>query len=59
MAVGIVLTAMVGSFAGLTIPTTMGFLRDSTGSFAVPTFFLCGVLMFGAVFSLLARRMAR
>jgi MFS transporter, ACS family, tartrate transporter len=59
LAVAIVATAMVGSFAGLIVPTAMGLLRDATGGFAAPTFLLCAVLLAGAGFALVARRMAR
>ncbi|MGZ8335768.1 MAG: MFS transporter [Allosphingosinicella sp.] len=59
LAVAIVATAMVGSFAGLTIPTTMGVLRDATGGFAAPTFLLSFVLLCGAGFALAARQMAK
>ena len=55
LAIGIVVINMVGSFAGLLIPTWMGQLRDQTGSFLPPTVLLVSVLAVGATLCFIAR----
>ena len=60
MAMGIVMINMLGSFAGLVIPSAMGWLRDMSGSFLPPTMLLAGIAVINAALCLIARRqMAR
>jgi MFS transporter, ACS family, tartrate transporter len=60
MAMGIVMINMLGSFAGLVIPSTMGWLRDVSGSYLPPTMLLAGIAVLNAALCLIARRqMAR
>jgi MFS transporter, ACS family, tartrate transporter len=60
MAMGIVMINMLGSFAGLVIPSTMGWLRDVSGSYLPPTLLLTGIAVINASLCLAARRqMAR
>jgi ACS family tartrate transporter-like MFS transporter len=59
LAMGIVTINIVGSFAGVTIPTAMGILRDRTGSFLPPTLLLSAVLIIGACLCLYAKRIER
>lgn len=55
LAIGIVAINIVGSFAGLLVPTWMGQLRDDTGSFLPPTMLLVSILILGAALCFLAR----
>ena len=60
MAMGVVMINMLGSFAGLVIPSAMGWLRDISGSFLPSTMLLAGIAVLNAVLCLIARRqMAR
>ncbi len=56
LAMGVVMINMLGSFAGATIPTTMGFLKESSGSFLPPTILLTGISIVCAVLCLVTRR---
>jgi ACS family tartrate transporter-like MFS transporter len=58
-AIGIVTINVLGSFAGLTVPTLMGVLKDQTGTFAASTFLLAGILALGAMFALVTRQRTR
>jgi MFS family permease len=59
VAMGIVSINIVGSFAGLLVPTWMGQLKESTGSFLPPTIMLAGILLAGAALCLLAKGLER
>ena len=59
LAMGIVMINIVGSFAGIIVPTLMGYLRDISGSFLPPTLLLVGIQILLAALSLLARGMER
>ncbi len=60
MAMGVVMINMLGSFAGLVVPSAMGWLRDMSGSFLPPTLLLAGIAVLNAALCLIARRqMAR
>jgi ACS family tartrate transporter-like MFS transporter len=57
LAIGIVAINIVGSLAGVIVPSLMGLLRDRTGSFLPPTLLLVGVLVTGATLCMLARKL--
>ncbi len=59
LAMGIVGINIVGSFAGLTVPTAMGALKDAYGSFLPPTLLLVGIEILLAALCLIARRVDR
>jgi ACS family tartrate transporter-like MFS transporter len=56
MAMGVVMINMLGSFAGAVIPPTMGWLRESSGSFLPPTLLLAAIAALNAALCLIARR---
>lgn len=43
LAMGIVMINIVGSFAGATVPTLMGYLAETSGSYLPPTMLLLGI----------------
>ncbi|GAM04115.1 MFS transporter [Novosphingobium sp. MBES04] len=55
LAMGIVMINVVGSLAGATVPTAMGWLRDQTGSYLPPTLLLFAMAVACALLCLLAR----
>ena len=59
LAMGIVMINIVGSFAGMIVPTLMGYLRDISGSFLPPTLLLVGLQILLAVLALVARGMEK
>jgi ACS family tartrate transporter-like MFS transporter len=59
LAMGIVMINIVGSFAGIIVPTLMGHLRDISGSFLPPTLLLVALQILLAILSLVARGMEK
>lgn len=59
LAMGIVMINMLGSFAGATVPTAMGWLRESSGSFLPPTLLLFAVALVNGALCLVVRRQLR
>lgn len=59
LAMGIVSINIVGSFAGLMVPTWMGQLKDETGTYLAPTLLVVFILAVGAALCLLARLVER
>lgn len=57
IAMGIVVINVVGSLAGATVPTAMGWLRDVSGSFLPPTLLLVTIQVTLAALCLLGRRL--
>ncbi len=55
LAMGIVMINIVGSFAGIIVPTLMGYLHDVSGSFLPPTLLLVGIQILLALLALTAR----
>jgi ACS family tartrate transporter-like MFS transporter len=51
----IALINSMGALGGLVGPTAVGWLKDFTGSFVGPMFLLSGILMAGAVLTLVLR----
>lgn len=58
LAMGIVVINMTGSLAGATVPTLMGWLKETTGSFLAPTLLLFGIAVLCAGLTLVARNIA-
>jgi ACS family tartrate transporter-like MFS transporter len=59
LAMGIVMINIVGSFAGIIVPTLMGHLLDLTGTFLAPTLLLVGIQVTLVVLSFVARGMEK
>ena len=55
-AAGIALINSMGAVGGFIGPFAVGVLKDATGSFASPLYLLAGILMVGAVLTLLLSR---
>ena len=55
-AAGIALINAMGAVGGFVGPYAVGVLKDSTGSFASPLYLLAGILMCGAILTLVLRR---
>jgi ACS family tartrate transporter-like MFS transporter len=58
-AVGVVAINITGSSGGLIVPWLVGFARQSSGGFGVPTLMLAGFLLLGAAIVLVLRGIAR
>lgn len=58
LAMGIVMINMLGSLAGAVIPWTMGWLKQTSGSFLPPTLLLTGIAVLCALLCLAGRRQA-
>lgn len=56
LAMGIVMINMVGSFAGATVPPLMGWMKETTGSFLLPTLLICGLAVACSILCLVARK---
>jgi ACS family tartrate transporter-like MFS transporter len=55
-AAGIALINSMGAVGGFIGPYAVGVLKDATGSFASPLYLLAGVLMLGAILTLVLRK---
>jgi ACS family tartrate transporter-like MFS transporter len=55
-AAGIALINSIGAVGGFIGPYAVGVLKDATGSFASPLYLLAGVLLLGAVLTLVLRK---
>jgi sugar phosphate permease len=58
-AAAIALINSMAAFGGFVGPYAVGYLKDSTGSFASPLFLLAGILLVGAAFTLVLRKSPR
>jgi MFS family permease len=58
-AVGVVAINITGSSGGLIVPWLVGFARQSSGGFGVPTLILAGFLLLGAAIVLVLRAVIR
>jgi ACS family tartrate transporter-like MFS transporter len=56
LAAAIALINSMGALGGFVGPYAVGYLKDATGSFTSPLFLLAGILVIGAVLTLLLRR---
>lgn len=59
LAMGIVMINLFGSLSGLVVPTAMGYLYDTTGSFLPPILLIASLQVLLAVLALIARSFDR
>jgi ACS family tartrate transporter-like MFS transporter len=56
LAAAIGLINSMGALGGFVGPYAVGYLKDATGSFTSPLFLLAGILVVGAILTLVLRR---